>query len=213
MSDFLLEFSFPAYVKSQKVSTQTRPLFPTSIHLPIPPSTSPSTRSHTSSSVTTNPSNSTSPTVALFHNGVRTFAPPPRVGDFVQIKIRQDDIDLGPPSATYGATRYGSKTSIHTCVILSVEEDHINGQWNPFVFLCRGFSYSPNPLEHIANMHPQHVYIDPDNLVRRQASVWYERPILEGQQCQHSFPYGERRSESGGTHPALAHSDLDSTCT
>jgi len=107
-------------------------------------------------SATTNTvtANSPSAEVALFHNGVRTSAPPPRVGDFVQLKIRQDDIDHGPPSATNGATDDGSKTSIYTCVILSVNEDHVKGHWNPHVLLCRGFSHSTNPLEYVANMHP-----------------------------------------------------------
>jgi len=92
----------------------------------------------------------------MFYNGVRTTAPLPRIGEFVQLRIRWDDIDLGPPSVNISASGHGAgfKTPLHTGMILSIDEDDGNASWNADILLCRAFTYSPSPLEHITNMDP-----------------------------------------------------------
>ena len=39
-------------------------------------------------------------------------------------------------------------------MILSIDEDDGYASWNADILLCRAFTYSPSPLEHITNMDP-----------------------------------------------------------
>jgi len=90
--------------------------------------------------------------VSVFDGSVRTSSQLPQLGDILQLKVREMDRVRGPPSASALTSARGTRRSLHVIVIISSKEDIWENKWSVTGFLCRGFSHTTIPENHVANV-------------------------------------------------------------
>jgi hypothetical protein len=92
--------------------------------------------------------------VSVFDGSVRTSSQLPQLGDIVQLKIRDTNLVLGPPSVTTWTSARGTRRSLHVIVITGANEDVLHNKWSVTGFLGCRFSRATVPENHVANMDP-----------------------------------------------------------